>query len=111
MRYSSDLRKRVLEFLETGGRKMQASRRFSISRPTIDKWLRAEDPLAYEKPGPRKPRSLDPNALKEHVAEFPDQTLSERASHFGVSAFCVSYGLKRLGVTRKKKHSDTKSDV
>lgn len=33
---------------------------------------------------------------------FPDQTQAERASHFGVSEFCVYYGLKTLGITRKK---------
>ena len=58
MAYSSDLRKRVLAFIEAGGKKTQA----------------------------------------------------ERASHFGVSEFCVYYGLKTLGI-RRKKHSDIRSDV
>ena len=111
MRYSSDLRKRVLDFIETGGSKSEASRRFGISRPTLDKWLKAPDPLAYEKPGPRAPTRLDPDALKTHVDAFPDQTLAERADHFQVSTFCIWYGLKRIGCTRKKKHSDTSSDV
>ena len=111
MRYSSDLRKRVLDFLQTGGSKAEASRRFSVSRPTIYKWVEAPDPFAYEKPGPRAPRALDPNALKEHADAFPDETLKERACHFGVSTFCISYHLKRIGYTRKKKHSDIRSDV
>ena len=102
MRYSSDLRQRVLDFIEAGGRKSAASKRFCVSRPTIDKWLKASDPLAYEKPGPRRPTRLDPDALKAHVADFPDQTLAERACHFQVSTFCVWYGLKRIGCTRKK---------
>ena len=102
MRYSSDLRKRVLDFLQVGGSKAEASRRFCISRPTIYKWLQAPDPLAYLKPGPRAPRVLDPNALKKHADAFPDETLKERAHHFGVSTFCISYHLKRIGYTRKK---------
>ena len=102
MRYSSDLRKRVLDFIETGGSKAEASRRFGVSRPTLDKWLKATDPLAYEKPGPRTPTRLDPDALKAHVNAFPDQTLAERADHFQVSTFCIWYGLKRIGCTRKK---------
>ena len=111
MRYSSDLRKRVLDFLQTGGSKAEASRRFSVSRPTIYKWVEAPDPFAYQKPGPRAPRALDPNALKEHADAFPDATLKERACHFGVSTFCISYHLKRIGYTRKKKHSDIRSNV
>ncbi len=103
MTYSLDLRKRVLDFIAAGGGKTEASRRFSVARPTLYKWLNADDPLKPEKPGPRRPRSLDPDALRKHVADFPDQTYSERAAHFGVSKSCVHYGLKRIGCTRKKK--------
>ena len=103
MRYSTDLRKRVLDFIKAGGSKAEACRRFSVSRATIYKWLKAKDPFAYQKPGPRGPRSIDYEALKQHVAAFPDQTLKQRACHFGVSIFCIQYGLKRIGCTRKKK--------
>ena len=102
MRYSTDLRKRVLDFIKAGGSKAEASRRFSITRATIDRWLKAKDPFAHHKPGPRGPRSIDYDALKQHVAAFPDETLKERAVHFGVSTFCIGYSLKRLGYTRKK---------
>ena len=47
MRYSSDLREHVLDFIEVGGSKAKGSRRFCVPRPTIDKWLKAPDPLAY----------------------------------------------------------------
>ena len=102
MSYSSDLRKRVLNFIEAGGSKVEAAKRFGVARTTIYKWLKASDPLACQKPGPRGPRSIDYDALKQHIADFPDQTLGERANHFGVSTFCIWYGLKRLGCTRKK---------
>ena len=103
MRYSTDLRKRVLDFIKAGGSKAEASRQFSITRATIDKWLKAKDPFAYQKPGPRGPRSIDYDALKHHVAAFPDQTLKERADYLGVSGFCIQYSLKRIGYTYKKK--------
>ena len=102
MRYSPDLRKRVLDFIAAGGSKAEASRRFQVSRRSIYNWLDAVDPFAYEKPGPRKPYRLDPEALAEHVKEFPDSTQKERAAHFGVSQRCICYGLKRIGCTRKK---------
>ena len=102
MAYSSDFRKCVLAFIAAGGKKTEACRRFSIARATLYTWLNAEDPLAREKPGPRGPRTLDLRALEKHVADFPDQTQAERACDLGVSEFCVYYGLKTLGITRKK---------
>ena len=103
MAYSLDLRKRVLDFIATGGSKTEASRRFSVARSTLYKWLNAPDPLTRHKPGPRRPRKLDYNALTNHVADFPDQTYAERAAHFGVSKSCIGHGLQRIGCTRKKK--------
>ena len=111
MAYSSDLRTRVLQFIANGGSKTEAAKRFKVGRTAIYRWLNAKDPLMCGKPGPRKPRLLDPTALAEHVKTHPDQTLKERAKHFGVSPACVGYGLKRLGYTRKKKRLDIRSNV
>ena len=109
MAYSTDLRKRVLDFIEAGGKKAEAARRFSLNRSTIYRWLAAEDPLATQKPGPKNMRVLDEAALKKHVADFPDLTQNERASHFGVSESSIAYGLRKLGITRKKKQPDIRS--
>ena len=111
MAHSSDLRTRVLQFIKNGGSKTEAAKRFSVGRTAIYRWLHAKDPLTPGRPGPRKPRLLDPTALAEHVKVHPDQTLKERARHFGVSPACVAYGLKRLGYTRKKKRLDIRSNV
>ena len=54
-------------------------------------------------------RVLDEAALKKHVEDFPDLTQNERASHFGVSVSSIAYGLRKLGITRKKKQSDIRS--
>ena len=109
MTYSTDLRKCVLDFIQTGGKKAEAARRFSVNRSTIYRWLAAQDPFSTEKPGPKNMRVLDEVALKKHVADFPDLTQNERASHFGVSESSIAYGLRKLGITRKKKHSDIRS--
>ena len=111
MTYSTDLRKRVLDFIHTGGKKAEAARRFSVDRSTIYRGLGAQDPLATEKTGPKHMRCLDETALKKHVADFPDLTQNERATHFGVSVSSIGYGLRKLGITRKKKHSDIRSDA
>lgn len=111
MAYSTDLRKRVLEFINTGGSKTDAARLFGISRRTLYNYLAAEDPFARKKPGPKGPRSLDYEALKQHVSDFPDSTLAERAEHFGVSPHGIFYALSKLTITRKKRPPSTKSNV
>ena len=103
MAYSTDLRKRVLDFINNGGSKAAAKRTFGISRRTIYNWLETGDPLVYEKPGPKGPRNIDYDALRQHVADSPDATLIERAKHFGVSKGCISYAFEKLNITRKKK--------
>ena len=111
MTYSTDLRKRVLDFINNGGSKAAAERTFSISRRTIYNWLEAEDAFASEKPGPKGPRHIDYEALRQHVADFPDNTLAERAKHFGVSTHGIFYALTQLNITRKKRHTPTKNNV
>ncbi len=102
MAYSTDLRKSTLDFINKGGSKTAAERIFGISRRTIYNWLEAEDPFTYQKPGPKGPRHIDYDALQQHVADFPDSTLAERAKHFGVSTNCIFYALAKLNITRKK---------
>ena len=111
MSYSSDFRKCVLDFISNGGSKAEASRRLGISRTCVYEWLKAQDPLASAKPGPRGPRCLDYQALKQHVADFPDATQNERAAHFGVSRQGIWYALKKLNIPRKKRRRPTKNSV
>ena len=103
MRYSTDLRKSVLTFVNNGGSKAEAERTFGVSRQAIYNWLEAENPFTYQKPGPKGPRDIDYEALRKHVADFPDKTLVERAAHFGVSKGCVSYAFEKLNITGKKR--------
>ena len=67
MRYSSDLRKRVLGFIENGGSQTEAARRFQVSGACIYTWLVTPDPFTYEKPGFRRPHRPDPDALASDV--------------------------------------------
>ena len=55
MSYSSDLRKRVLDFVNNGGSKAEAERTFSVSRRTLYNGLEVETSFAYGKPGPKRP--------------------------------------------------------
>ena len=49
MSYSVDLRKRVVNYIESGGSKSEAARRFEVSRKTVYNWLALDDlaPKAY----------------------------------------------------------------
>ena len=111
MSYSSDLRKCVLDFIRKGGSKAEACRQFGVSRTCIYNWLNAEDPLSCQKPGPRGPRILDYDALKQHVVDFPDATQKERAAHFGVSRHGIWYALKQLNIRRKKRRRPLKNNA
>ncbi|MDE0317047.1 MAG: IS630 transposase-related protein [Candidatus Poribacteria bacterium] len=82
--------------------KSETFRLFTVARSTIDRWLAAENPFAIRKTVPKNMRVIDEKALRKHVADFPDLTQKERAAHFKVSEFCIGYGLRKLGITRKK---------
>jgi len=101
MTYSEDLRERVVGFVRAGGGKSAAARRYNVSRGTVYGWLSLEtlEPKKQGCPGPWK---LDPEKLKAHVEAYPDAYQHERGAALGVSRHVVLYGLKRLGIRRKK---------
>lgn len=101
MTYSVDLRKRAVDFVNGGGSKTEAARRFRVGRSTIYDWMKRET-LTPSKAGPKQPWKLDPERLKAHVDSDAEAYLDERARDLGVSIHAVHYGLKRLNLTRKK---------
>lgn len=103
MRCGKDIRKCVLAFVRGGGSKAEAARRFQVSRGSVYNWRKAADTLSYRKPGPKKGRRLEWEALRRHVEEHSDLTQKERARHFGVSRHCIWNALRKMGLTRKKK--------
>lgn len=103
MTYSMDLRKRVVEFVATGGSKSEASRRFSVSRWCVMDWCNRDDlkPKAYD----RQRRKFDWELLKKDVTKHPDRLLRERAKQFNVAINAVWYAMGQLGFTHKKNFS------
>ena len=63
------------------------------------------------KPLNRKPRKIDPETLRVYVKEHPDDTQQEIADAFGCCNQAVSKALKRLNITRKKKHAATRNRI
>lgn len=102
MRRSNDIRKRVVEFVRSGGSKAEAARRFQVGEMSVRRWCNASDPYAYNKPGPKGARNVDRQALTENVEAQNDMTQQERARRFGVSRHCIWYNLQQLKISRKK---------
>jgi putative transposase len=114
MIYSIDLRERVIAFIESGGKKLEASRRFNVSRLSIDRWLvLLQETGSLKTPllKPRRWRKLNPETLLAYVKTHPDLMLEDYATHFHTSPSGIWRALKRLKVTRKKRPLSTRNEM
>ena len=101
MRCSADLRKRVIEFVCSGGSKAEAARRFSVGEASVCRWLKPGG-LTHKRPDPKTARKLDWEALRRQVETQADWSQKERAKHFGVSRHCIWNAWQKMALTRKK---------
>jgi len=109
MSYSIDLRKRVVDYVENGGRIAQAVGLFQVGRATIYRWLGRLDLRATQVK--RRKRKLDWQALEKDVKENPDTKLIDRAKKFGVRPSAIFYALKEMKITLKKKKFVTRRET
>jgi len=115
--YSYDFRCKVVEAIELDGRKKyEVAEFFNISRNTINLWLqlKAETGDLHERPRnpPSPSRKLtDLDEFREFVRAHGDKTQPQMAELWkdDISARTISRGLKKIGFTRKKRPTDTKS--
>jgi transposase len=99
MSYSIDLRKRVIDYVNQGGRKSEAARIYKVSRRTVYYWLGRSD-LTPTARGPCD-RKLKKQELAAHVEAYPDAILRERAVYFGVSKNAIWAALQQLAISKK----------
>ena len=101
--YALDLRERVVKFVQGGGSKVAAARRFALARSSVYRYLAAAPKGAL---APKTSwgtwRKLDPEKLRAHVPKHPDATLKELQQVFGVSHHAVWVRLGQLGFTLRK---------
>ena len=99
MTYSIDLRQRVAGFVEAGGRKAEASRRYEVSLWCVTDWCKRAD-LRPKAQG-RRHRKLDWEALRQHIeaqatrVPFPSRRrrhIDTRARHGGAA---LDHGTRR----------------
>jgi putative transposase len=84
MTYDLDLRLKVIDFIESGGRITKASKIFKVDRATIYRWLSREE-LAATKVENRQ-RKINIKELEQDMKNNPDMLLKERAKKFGVTS-------------------------
>jgi transposase len=104
--YSTDLREKVIKYIEAGGKKGEASRTFRICRQTIYNWLKLKEEGDYSlkpKGGNRVARKLNYTKLMEYIKENGDAYLYEIGEAFDVSANAIWCACRKLGITRKKR--------
>ncbi|ETZ05201.1 IS630 transposase-related protein [Holospora undulata] len=103
--YSNDLRQRVIEYLDEGNGYIEASQLFKISVSAIGRWYRKykQEGSYFPKRRGGSEKKIDLGKLEEYVKENQNMTLKKAAQEFGVSIFTISYWLKRLGYSYKKK--------
>jgi transposase len=105
MAYSLDLRQRVINYIQSNGSKISASKIFKINEKTVRNWV-----LLYKETGSVNPRqhrggkrsSIDSEKFKSYVDVNPDKTLKEIGAHFGLSYEGAAYNLRKHGYVHKK---------
>jgi len=102
MRYSHDIRTRVIDFVDNGGSKVEAAQRYQVGIRSVFYWLKQGRDHKYKKLGPRNSFKLDRKKLVQLVEDNPDMMLKELASELDVSINAVFHSLKLLGYSRKK---------
>lgn len=100
MTYSLDLRQRVVDYVEQGHSVPEAVAVFQVSKATIYRW-RNRPSLSPTIVKTRR-RKLDKAALQQHVRDYPEARLIDRARAFAVDPSAISYAFKRWGITVKK---------
>ena len=113
MSHSKDLRARAIKYVEQGGAIKDACRIFEISRSSFQRWrgIKKKTGTLAPKSRTKSPYKIDNELLKAYINEHPDAYLNEIASHFKVTAPCISIALKRLKITRKKSLSFIKKGM
>jgi putative transposase len=105
--YSKDLRERVVDYVERGNSKVEASRVFKVCRRTIYYWLKLKKTrgnLLHRKPlGVHS--TIDENKLRAYLEVNSDAYLYELAEIFNVSSVAIFNALKRYKISYKKNTS------
>lgn len=105
MAYDKKYKMRVIEYRNEGHTLKETSETFKVSESAIKSWSKQLKEKGHlEKKELNRPhKKLDPEKLRQYVAEYPDAYLQEIADAFGCVESAVRKALERLKITRKKR--------
>lgn len=106
MTYSLDFRKQVLKSLDEGMTFVQAADFYDLSPTTLQNWKRRVHSKTTRH---TKPHKISDDVLLNDVKEHPDDYQYERAHRLNCSTSGIYHALKRLGISKKKDLSASKS--
>ena len=107
--YSYDLRAKAIKAVKSGEKKVNVCRMLSISRNTLNLWLKREQETGdyqaiagYQKGKKRKIKNLQ--SFEKFVLQHNTKTQQQIAQLWGdnLTQQNVSDAMKKLGITRKK---------
>ncbi len=116
--YSDDLRQKVIAAIDRGEQKSHVSEIFSISRDTIDRWLKRRDVTGtiqaaqgYQRGHSHRIRNWE--EFRAFAKLHGDKTQSEMAQLWqgDVSARTMSRALASIGLSRKKRPTATENEM
>ena len=106
MAYSTDFRKRAIEYMDEGHTEKELYEAFKIRATNVRRWRKLLEDNGSLKPQYRETRrrKIDAEELKQALERKPDATLPELAKQFDCAKQSIDYRLKTLQITRKKRH-------
>jgi transposase len=116
--YDYDLRSKAISAVKRGEGKTAVSRMFTISRNTLDLWLKREKETGdYQalSSAPKRDRHKikDWQKFREFIQQHGDKTQAQLAKLWGenVTQQNISDGLRKIGFSRKKKLTVTENEM
>lgn len=116
--YSYDLRKKAIEAVKRGKKKIEVSRFFKISRNTLNLWLKKERETGNYQASKAvgigtTPKIQELDKFRKFVEENSDKTQKQMAQLWGnnITQQNISYACRKLGITRKKKPMVIKNEM
>lgn len=102
-------RERTIEYRREGHTLKETSKVFKVGISSIRRWeAQLEEKGDLNPKVPNRPfRKIDPDKLRDYIAQHPDAYQYEIAKEFGCVQSAVQQALARLKITRKKKPQDT----
>ena len=111
MKYEINYRRRAIEYWSEGHSKKETAELFKVDPSTLYRWKSRLKESGTLEPTKRKEtwRKIAPEKLKSYLQQYPDAYLKEIAEEFGCSDVAVLKALRRLKISRKKKHNISRS--